>query len=129
MKVKITFIVLKKDNITRFSNDNYLKVYLDKDYNFPSKYISTKDEYETLKEICNEHLNIEFDWIKKELFSFEVLNHAESEVTYIAVLPEILEAEKNGSFYTLSEISDIGIKLKPNYERAIFQRGRTPVTR
>ena len=62
MKVKITFIVLKKDNIIRFSNDNYLKVYLDKDYNFPSKYISTKDEYETLKEICNEHLNIEFDF-------------------------------------------------------------------
>lgn len=127
MKVKITFIILKKDNNVGLASDSYLKVYLDDEYLFPSKYISTKNEYETLKEISECYLNIEFDWIKKDLFSFEVLNNEECEVVYVACLPQIYEAEKTGSFYTLPELSDIGIKLKPNYERAIFKRGRAAI--
>jgi len=127
MKVKITFIILKKDNNISVTNDSHLKVYLDDEYLFPSKYISTKNEYDTLKEISEHHLNIDFDWIKKDLFSFEVLNNQECEVIYLACLPEINEAEKTGSFYTLSELSDIGIELKSNYERAIFKRGKSPV--
>lgn len=127
MKVKITFIVLKKNDQAGFNSEDYLKVYLDDENNFPSGYISTKSEYETLKQISNQHLNVDFDWIKKDLFSFEVLNNQECEVIYLACLPEILEAEKVGSFFTLSELSDIGIELKENYERAIFKRGRSPV--
>ena len=127
MKVKITFIILKKDNNMSVTNDSHLKVYLDDEYLFPSKYISTKNEYDTLKEISEHHLNIDFDWIKKDLFSFEVLNNQECEVIYLACLPEINEAEKTGSFYTLSELSDIGIELKSNYERAIFKRGKSPI--
>jgi len=127
MKVKITFIILKKDNNISVTNDSHLKVYLDDEYLFPSKYISTKNEYDTLKEISEHHLNIDFDWIKKDLFSFEVLNNQECEVIYLACLPQINEAEKTGSFYTLSELSDIGIELKSNYERAIFKRGKSPV--
>lgn len=127
MKVKITFIILKKNDQAGFNSEDYLKVYLDDENNFPSGYISTKSEYETLKQISNQHLNVDFDWIKKDLFSFEVLNNQECEVIYLACLPEILEAEKAGSFFTLSELSDIGIELKENYERAIFKRGRSPV--
>ena len=127
MKVKITFIILKKDNNISVTNDSHLKVYLDDEHLFPSKYISTKNEYDTLKEISEHHLNIDFDWIKKDLFSFEVLNNQECEVIYLACLPEINEAEKTGSFYTLSELSDIGIELKSNYERAIFKRGKSPI--
>jgi len=127
MKVKITFIILKKDNNISVANDSHLKVYLSDEYLFPSKYISTKNEYDTLKEISEHHLNIDFDWIKKDLFSFEVLNNQECEVIYLARLPQINEAEKTGSFYTLSELSDIGIELKSNYERAIFKRGKSPV--
>tara|TARA_Y100000004_G_C8923938_1_gene416724 strand:+ start:21 stop:404 length:384 start_codon:yes stop_codon:yes gene_type:complete len=127
MKVKITYIILKKDNAVSITNSNHLKVYLNDENNFPSRYISTKNEIETLKQISDEHLYIEFDWIKKELFSFEVLNNQESEVIYLAHLPHITEAEKNGSFYTLAELSDIGIKLKPNYERAIFHRRKSLV--
>tara|TARA_Y100001972_G_C7562799_1_gene282605 strand:- start:93 stop:464 length:372 start_codon:yes stop_codon:yes gene_type:complete len=123
MKVKITYIVLKKDNTISITSGNHIKVYLDDNNNFPSCYISTKNEYETLKQISDEHLYIEFDWIKKRLFSFEVLNNQECEVLYLAVIPQISEAEKNGSFYTLSELSDMGIELKQNYERAIFKRG------
>ncbi len=127
MKVKITFIILKKDNNVSVTSDSHLKVYLDDDYQFPSRYISTKDQYETLKEIHEDYLNVDFDWIKKDLFSFEVLNNQECEVIYLACLPQINEAEKTGSFYTLSELSDIGIELRPNYERAIFKRGRSTV--
>jgi hypothetical protein len=127
MKVKITFIILKKDNNVSVTSDSHLKVYLDDDYEFPSRYISTKNQYETLKEIHKDYLNVDFDWIKKDLFSFEVLNNQECEVIYLACLPQINEAEKTGSFYTLSELSDIGIELRPNYERAIFKRGRSTV--
>ena len=67
MKVKITFIVLKKDNNISPASDQHLKVYLDDDYLFPFKYISTKNEYETLKEISEHYLNVDFGWMKKEL--------------------------------------------------------------
>ena len=127
MKVKITFIILSKDNNVNVASENHLKVYLNNDNDFPHRYISTKNEHETLKEISDQHLNVDFDWIKKDLFSFEVLNNQECEVIYLACLPQINEAEKTGSFYTLSELFDIGIELKPNYERAIFKRGRSPV--
>lgn len=127
MKVKITFIILKKDNNVSVTSDSHLKVYLDDDYKFPSRYISTKNEYDTLKEISDQHLNIEFNWIKKDLFSFEVLNNQECEVIYLAHIPQINESERSGSFYTLPELSDIGIELKLNYERAIFKRGRSPI--
>ena len=128
MKVKITFIILKKDNNISVTNDSHLKVYLSDEYLFPSKYISTKNEYETLRQISDRHLSIDFKWIKKDLFSFEVLNYQECEVIYLACLPQINEAEKTGSFYSLTELSDIGIKLRPNYERAIFKRGRSAIT-
>tara|TARA_R100000773_G_scaffold37327_1_gene32409 strand:- start:156 stop:545 length:390 start_codon:yes stop_codon:yes gene_type:complete len=127
MKVKITFIILKKDNNVTVTNSNHLKVYLDDEYSFPYKYISTKNEYETLKEISEQHLYVDFDWIKKDLFSFEVLNNQECEVVYVACLPQITDAEKKGSFYTLSELSDIGIELSKNYESAIFRRARSPL--
>jgi len=127
MKVKITYIILKKDNNVNVTSSNYLKVYLDDYNNFPSRYISTKNELETLKQISDDHLYVDFDWIKKELFSFEVLNNQECEVLYVAMLPQINEAEKTGSFYTLPELSDIGIELRTNYERAIFKRGRSPI--
>jgi len=95
MKVKITYIILKKDNNVNVTSSNYLKVYLDDDNNFPSGYISTKNEHETLKEISDQHLYVDFDWIKKDLFSFEVLNNQECEVLYVACLPQISDAEKN----------------------------------
>ncbi len=127
MKVKITFIILKIDKNVSITSDSHLKVYLDDDYEFPSKYISTKNEYETLKELWDCYLSVDFNWIKKDLFSFEVLNNQECEVLYIACLPQINEAERSGSFYTLPELSDIGIELRPNYERAIFKRGRSEI--
>jgi hypothetical protein len=127
MKVRITFIILKRDNNISPASDQHLRVYLDDHYEFPSGYISTKNEYDTLKEISDQHLNIEFNWIKKDLFSFEVLNNQECEVIYLAHIPQINESERSGSFYTLPELSDIGIELKLNYERAIFKRGRSPI--
>ena len=81
------------------------------------------------KNMLNKDLypNHDFDWIKKDLFSFEVLNNQECEVIYLAHIPQINESERSGSFYTLPELSDIGIELKLNYERAIFKRGRSPI--
>jgi|TARA_X000001382_G_C3070500_1_gene147301 hypothetical protein len=129
MKVKITYIILKKDINARVTDDSHLKVYLDDNYSFPFRYISTKSEYETLKEISDKHLNIEFDWIKKDLFSFEVLDNQECEVVYLGYVPHVSDAEKTGSFYSLRELSDIGIDLKTNYERAIFRRGKSTIAR
>ena len=127
MKVKITYIILKKDKNINMANENHIKIYLDDNHQFPFRYISTKNELETLKEISNQHLYVDFDWIKKDLFSFEVLNNQECEVLYVAVLPEITDAEKVGSFYSIKELLDMDIKLKPNYERAIFKRGRSGI--
>ena len=127
MKVKITYIILKKDKNINMANENHIKVYLDDNYQLPSRYISTKNEHESLREISNQHLYVDFDWIKKDLFSFEVLNNQECEVLYVAVLPQITDAEKVGSFYNPKELFDMDIKLKPNYEKAIFQRGRSGI--
>ena len=127
MKVTITLIVIKKDTNRGFQDDKHLTVYLDENYEFPSCFISTKDEYDTLRQLSDKHFNLDFDWMKKDLFNFEVLNNEECEVIYLSCIPEVLEAEKVGSFYTLPELHDIGIKLKKSYERAIFKRGRSPV--
>ena len=127
MKVKITYIILKKDKNINMANENHIKVYLDDNYQLPFRYISTKNEHETLREISNQHLYVDFDWIKKDLFSFEVLNNQECEVLYVAILPQIADAEKVGSFYSPKELFDMDIKLKPNYEKAIFQRGRSGI--
>ena len=120
MKVRITFIVLKKDNNISPLREEHLKVYLDDDNSFPFRYISTKNERQTLKEISEKHLNLDFEWIKKELFSFEVLNNEECEVVYLACIPQVNEVEKIGSFYTLSQLSDIGIDLNKNYR--VFEK-------
>ena len=125
MKVRITYVILKKDPSVRITHDSHIKVYLDENQQFPSAYISTKDEYETLKQISDKHLYVDFDWIKKDLSSFEVLNNQECEVVYSAYIPHISDAEKIGSFYTFKELSDMGIKLKSNYEKAIFRRGKS----
>jgi len=127
MKVKITFIVLKKDNNISLHSDRHLTVYLDDSYNFPTCQISTKNEYETLKDLSDKHFDIDFEWMKKDLFDFKVLNNQECEVLYVSCIPEVFDAQKSGDFYTLPELHDMDLKLEKNHERAIFKRGKSPL--
>ena len=67
MKLKLTFIVAQCDKKTNISDPNRFRVLLDDDMGFPSKYISTKDEFDTLKELSDEFLRVDFNWLPKEI--------------------------------------------------------------
>jgi hypothetical protein len=63
MKTKISLVVAQYNRGVHFSDDNYFSFLVDDASNIPGKYLSTKNEKETLKELFEEHLDIYFDWL------------------------------------------------------------------
>ena len=103
MKVKLTLIVSQQDINLDFENDNYFKFFVTDNGSFPSKYISTKDEMETLKELFNQHFNIYFDWATINLADFRKFSIDTCEVLYVCkVKTTMLGINKNGKFTSLN---------------------------
>lgn len=126
MKVKITLVLLQFNKNLSFSNENYIKVYFTDDYELPSQLVSTKDEKETLKEICLKHFEIDFGWLEKTIYDFRIINNngnMMAEAVYIIHVPEIIGAIKNGSLLSFSKIKQKQIKLDSFYEKAITGSG------
>jgi hypothetical protein len=126
MKVKLTLVLLQFNKHVNYLSENYLKVYFDDDYNLPSQLVSTKDEKETLKELCLKHFEIDFGWLEKNIYDFRIVNNngdITAEAVYIIHVPEIVGAIKNGSLLSFSKINEKQIKLDPFYERAITGAG------
>ena len=122
MKVKLTLVLLQYNKNLNYLNDNYLKVYFDDDYNLPSQLVSTKNEKETLKELCLKHFEIDFGWLEKNIYDFRIVNNngdITAEAVYIIHVPEIIGAIKNGSLLSFSKINEKQIELDTFYERAI----------
>ena len=124
MKIKLTFILGKCLKELPVNHPLYFQIYLTEDQQFPCGYMSTKDEYETLKEISDQHFNIDFDWLPKELAGFRRLGQNEVEITYMAHLPEISRIHKSGSFYSEEVLDTMKIELDPYYEKLLSRRGR-----
>jgi len=98
MKVKITIIVGQQDRSKRLDDDNFFRFLVDNNYCLPSRYISTKDEKQTLKELHEDYLNIHYDWVNVNLVAFRKSSTDECEVVYCYNIPAMLNAEKKGKF-------------------------------
>ena len=124
MKIKITFILGKCLKELPVNHPQYFQIYLTESQQFPFGYMSTKDEYETLKEISDQHFNVDFDWLPKELAGFRRLGQNEVEVTYVSHLPEISRINKSGNFFSEEVLDAMQIELDPYYEELLSRRGR-----
>ena len=129
MKIKITFIVTQHNPQLSPMDDNYFKFFLDDSQEFPSCYISTQDEYDTLKALSDKYFNVDFEWFQKELYGFRRIDLNECEVIYTAFMPEILGSLKSGQFYSDNQAIQANIGLDLYYEEFLSKRGRSPVTR
>tara|TARA_Y100000310_G_scaffold342927_1_gene448275 strand:- start:803 stop:1192 length:390 start_codon:yes stop_codon:yes gene_type:complete len=124
MKIKITFIVGQCRKDLPVNHPKYFQVYLTDEHEFPYSYMSTKDEYDTLKDISDKHFQVNFDWLPKELAGFRRLSQNEVEVTYMAHMPEVSGIHKTGDFVSEEVIEAFNIELDPYYEELLSRRSR-----
>jgi|TARA_R110002012_G_scaffold280239_1_gene468711 hypothetical protein len=109
MKVKISLIVTSHDDRFNLLDPRRVKVLLSEDNAPPAKYISTKNEDETLREICENCLNYHYDWLLKDLTAFRVLNSSEAEVVYLTTVPAMDSCNKTGRFYSAKQLEEVEI--------------------
>lgn len=129
MKIKITLLIGQCDNKKSIHSDEFFKIYLTKNDQFPSKWISSKDEKQTLKEIVESYLKLDFEWMKKELADFRIVKDKDgnltAEVVYISYIPEILGILKSGKFLTETELIESKIEVDEFYAEIFSRRGRS----
>lgn len=98
MKVKLTLIAIRQDINRRFEDDDFFRFLIDNSGDFPSCYISTKDEVETLKSLFESYLSVCFEWCNIDLVDFRRKDLYECEVVYSVKLPLMSNIEKSGQF-------------------------------
>ena len=132
MRLKITFIVAQCDNKTSISDPNRFRILLDDDMNFPSRYISTDDEYDTLKKLSDDFLRVDFDWLPKEIRGFRKLQDESLEfktpvfeLVYSCYMPMILGSVKKGHFFSEKEIGDMDVSIDDFYKAMLSARSRS----
>lgn len=107
MKVKVTIIVGQSDRSKNFEDDNYFRYLVTDGYFLPSKYITVKDEKQTLKELHEEYLNVFYDWVNVNLTAFRKTKIDECEVVYSYNIPPMINAEKKGKFISQNQKIDL----------------------
>lgn len=130
MKVKITLLLAQCNTKKTFRDEDYFKIYLTDKNKFPCKFVSSsKNEKQTLKEICQKHFKIDYEWMKKELMDFRIIKDPDgnliSEVVYITYVPEVLGMLKNGKLMTENEVIESKIELEDFYADIFSKRGRS----
>jgi hypothetical protein len=109
MKVKLSLIVTSHNNNFGILDPRRVKVLLSEESSIPSKYISTKDEDDTLRSLCEEYLNYHYDWLVKDLTAFRVLSPSEAEVVYLTTVPAMQDCNKTGTFYSAKQLEEVEI--------------------
>jgi len=128
MKVKLSLVAIQYSNHKNYVSEDYTKVFFTEDNEIPYIIASTKDEKETLKDLFSRYFKVDYNWFEKQLFDFRLVNNNGNiiaETVYITHTPEVIDAEKNGSFLKFSQIHERQIELEPFYERAITGVGRS----
>jgi hypothetical protein len=121
-------VAIQYSNHKNYVSEDYTKVFFTEDNEIPYIIASTKDEKETLKDLFSRYFKVDYNWFEKQLFDFRLVNNNGNiiaETVYITHTPEVIDAEKNGSFLKFSQIHERQIELEPFYERAITGVGRS----
>ncbi len=122
MKIKATLIVARCKNLN--SQIPKVEILLDKG-KLPNKYIAHPDEKKTVQEVWEKYLNLDFNFCKKELQDFRVIDINEAEVVYICYTPYIGGMLKFGEFKEEATLESKGIFLDEFYKSAIARRSRS----
>jgi len=122
MKIKATIIVVRCKNLNAQIPQTEILIH---DGELPSKYISCPDEKRTIKELWDKHLNLDFNFCKKELQDFRVIDINQAEVVYICYTPYVGGMLRSGKFYKESALQEKGITLDEFYRTAISRRSRS----
>lgn len=120
MKTRLSLIVAQFNKNVNFSDDNYFKFLVTDGFNIPFKYLSTKNEKETLKELFEEYLDLYFEWTKIQLLDFRKHMVNECEAIYGLRLFNMQGLEKKGRFIS----QNYHVKLEPYYEELLARRVR-----
>lgn len=127
MKIKTTLLIAQISKNKHVLDDEYFKIYL-LNKSFPSRFITTKNETETLKELYEPCLNIDFAWLKMDIGDFRICtnnnNERIGEVVYITYIPEILGCIKTGGFFSEKQIKEENIQIEDFYERIFARKGK-----
>lgn len=130
MKVKITLLYIQYNEKLNTDNENYIKLFFDDENKLPSAFASTKNEKETLKEICSKYFKLDFNWMIKQLADFRIVKDTKypytftAEAVYIMHVPEIIGVLNSGKLLSFKQISNLDIELDNFYEQAISKSGR-----
>lgn len=111
MKVKLTLILSQQNINLDFENTEYFKFFVTDNKKLPSKYISTKNEIETLKEIFSEYFNIYFDWANINLVNFRKFSLDTCEAVYACKIKStIIGLNKSGKFISMHDVQSLNIE-------------------
>ena len=83
------------------------------------------EKKKTIREIWEEHLHLDFNFCKKELQDFRVIDINEAEVVYICYTPFVGGMLKFGEFKEEATLESKGIFLDEFYKSAIARRSRS----
>lgn len=124
MKVKVTFIIIQSLKHLNFSSPRYFQILFDDNKQIPCRYMSTKNEEETLREIAEKYTNIDFDWMQRDVCGFRRISQEECEVVYVSYVPQIDKSDKSGFFIADCDLDKHDIKIDPYYEELLSKRSR-----
>jgi hypothetical protein len=129
MKIRICYLIGAIDKNKRYHDTDYLKIFLNQDYEVPSITLENFDnnEQEILEELHKKHLKYDFDFYPKTLCGFRILDKDICEICYLIIVKHIGGVEINGSFYTLEQIQEQNILLEEYYGELFFRFGQTSI--
>lgn len=129
MKIRITLLLIECNTRLARNDANSVKLLLDDDDNVP--YIDTYRSVEdSLKELCDKHLKVDYGWLVKELADFRIVKDSKypytfvGEAVYTTNVPPIDGAIKSGKLLSLEEIYSRKIGVDEFYERVLIKSGR-----
>ena len=104
MKTKISLLVLKQDQNKHLDDPKFLKFLLNKNGEIPSKYLTTKQVDDTLKDIAGKYTNISPDILVFEILDARKSKIEECEIVYSCrITHDIKASNKIGTYHTIDD--------------------------
>ena len=115
MKTKVSIIIIEVISNYQYCGPSNVRYIVDDDYNFISKYISTKSIDDTINDLIVKHTDIDPRYSKINLADFiHQEGSTESEVVYVVTVPADSVIIKEGRTVNSDEIN-----IERKYEPAI----------
>ena len=125
MKIKTTLMVCKNQKNVPFTHPQFFQIYLTDGNQFPSIYMTTKDENQTLSELFSKFFYLDFDWMLTDVVGFRKIDAGEVEVVYASHMAEVLGCNKSGKFLSSQDIGIQNIEIDKYYEELLSKRSRS----